>query len=151
MHRKVDERDKTSEEKWQESRKSFQIFIVTSCLHIPVIKSQQGWSDVQHEGEKRTRKHTCRLKTANHRAWLEIISHSKSQRLIQGFNIWWLFWSHRLCPAPSPFDEALLYLPDAVQDAAILENPQQLVVCGDLVEVGSFLICEEQIWFPDGI
>lgn len=42
-------------------------------------------------------------------------------------------------------------IPDAVQNAAILENPQQFVICGDLVEIGSFLICKEQIWLPDGV
>lgn len=51
-------------------------------------------------------------------------------------------------PAPPPPSS---YVPDAVQNAAILENPQQLVICGDLVEIGSFLISKEQIWFPDGI
>lgn len=41
--------------------------------------------------------------------------------------------------------------PDAVQDAAILENPQQLVICGDLVEIGPLFIGKEQVGFPDGV
>lgn len=41
--------------------------------------------------------------------------------------------------------------PDAVQNISILENPQQFVVRGDLVKVGSFLIGEEQVWLPDGV
>ena len=39
--------------------------------------------------------------------------------------------------------DSYLYLPDAVQDAAILEDPKQLVIGGDLVEIGSFLVREE--------
>lgn len=41
--------------------------------------------------------------------------------------------------------------PDAVEDIAIAGDPQQLVVCGDLVEVGPLLVGEEQVRFPDGI
>lgn len=41
--------------------------------------------------------------------------------------------------------------PDAVQDAAILENPQQLVVCGDLVEIGPLFVGKEEVGFPDGV
>lgn len=62
-----------------------------------------------------------------------------------------LDWLEILSPraqcAPSSLEEApsssSSYRPDAVQNAAILKNPQQLVICGDLVEIGSFLICEE--------
>lgn len=42
-----------------------------------------------------------------------------------------------------PPSDSYLYLPDAVQDAAILEDPKQLVIGGDLVEIGSFLVREE--------
>lgn len=38
--------------------------------------------------------------------------------------------------------------PDAVEDGAVLEDPQQLVIRGDVVEVGSLLIGEEQVWLP---
>lgn len=41
--------------------------------------------------------------------------------------------------------------PDAVEDVPVLEDPQQLVVCGDLVEAGALLIGEEQVRFPDGV
>lgn len=41
--------------------------------------------------------------------------------------------------------------PDAIQHISILENPQQLVVRGDLMKVGAFLIGEEQVWLPDGV
>lgn len=41
--------------------------------------------------------------------------------------------------------------PDAVEDVPAAGDPQQLVVRGDLVEVGPLLIGEEQVGFPDGI
>lgn len=41
--------------------------------------------------------------------------------------------------------------PDAIQNISILENPQQLVVRGDLMKVGAFLIGKEQVWLPDGV
>lgn len=42
-------------------------------------------------------------------------------------------------------------LPDTVEDSPILEDPQQLVVCGDIVEVGSFLIGKEKVRLPNGV
>lgn len=42
-------------------------------------------------------------------------------------------------------------LPDAVEDIPVPGDPQQLVVCGDLVEVGPLLVSKEQVRFPDGI
>lgn len=41
--------------------------------------------------------------------------------------------------------------PDAVQNSPILEDPQQLVVCGDIVEIGSFLVGEEEVRLPNGV
>lgn len=41
--------------------------------------------------------------------------------------------------------------PDAVEDVPILEYPKQLVVCRDLVKVGSLLVCKEQVGFPNGV
>lgn len=46
------------------------------------------------------------------------------------------------CPTPSP---------DAVEDSPILEDPQQLVVCRDIMEVGSFLVGEEEVRLPYGV
>ena len=46
---------------------------------------------------------------------------------------------------------ARVSLPYTVEHVAILGNPQQLIVRGDLVEVGALLIGEEQIRLPDGI
>lgn len=42
-------------------------------------------------------------------------------------------------------------LPDAVKNGPILKDPQQLVLSGDVVEIGSFLVGEEQIRFPNRI
>lgn len=42
-------------------------------------------------------------------------------------------------------------LPDAIEDISVPGDPQQLVVGGDLVEVGPLLVGEEQVRFPDGI
>lgn len=42
-------------------------------------------------------------------------------------------------------------IPNAIQHTPISENAQKLVVCSDLVEVGSLLIGKEQIWLPDGV
>lgn len=50
-------------------------------------------------------------------------------------------------PAPKEKGSA----PDAVEHVAVLEDAQQFVVGGDLVEVGPFLIGKEQIWLPDGV
>lgn len=41
--------------------------------------------------------------------------------------------------------------PDAVENVPILEDPQQLVVRGDVVEVGSFLVGEEEVGLPYGV
>lgn len=41
--------------------------------------------------------------------------------------------------------------PDAVEDRPVLEDPQQLVVCGDVVEVGSLLVGEEEVGLPYGV
>lgn len=41
--------------------------------------------------------------------------------------------------------------PDGVQNVAVLEYPQQLVVRRDLVEVGSLLVGKEQVRLPDGV
>lgn len=40
------------------------------------------------------------------------------------------------------------HLPYGVQNISILKYPQQFIVCSDFMEVGSFLIGKEQIWFP---
>lgn len=45
----------------------------------------------------------------------------------------------------------LVTSPDAVEDVSISGDPQQLVVCGNLVEVGSFLVSKEQVRLPDGV
>ena len=42
-------------------------------------------------------------------------------------------------------------LPDAIQNRPILEDAQQLVVRGDVVEVGALLVGEEQVGLPDGV
>lgn len=44
-----------------------------------------------------------------------------------------------------------IVLPDAVEDVPVLKDPQQLVVSGDLVEAGAFLVGKEQVGFPDGV
>lgn len=44
-----------------------------------------------------------------------------------------------------------MLLPDGVQNIAVLEYSQELVVCGDFMEVGSFLVGEEQVRLPDGV
>lgn len=41
--------------------------------------------------------------------------------------------------------------PDAVQHVSVPGDPQQFVVCGDLVEVGPLLVGKEQVRFPDGV
>lgn len=41
--------------------------------------------------------------------------------------------------------------PDAVEDVAVSGDPQKLVVCGNLMEMGPFLISEEQVRLPDGV
>lgn len=41
--------------------------------------------------------------------------------------------------------------PDAVEDVAVPGDPQQLVVRGDLMEVGPFLVSKEQVRLPDGV
>lgn len=42
-------------------------------------------------------------------------------------------------------------LPDTVKHFAILWNPKQFVVGGDVMEVGTLLIGKEQVWFPNGV
>ncbi|KAG7227656.1 hypothetical protein INR49_029417, partial [Caranx melampygus] len=37
------------------------------------------------------------------------------------------------------------------QDSPILKDPQQLVVCGDIMEVGSFLVGKEEVRLPYGV
>lgn len=60
-----------------------------------------------------------------------------------------------LPPTPLPLPLApsspghLPAAPDAVEHVSIFEDAQQLVVCGNLVEIGPFLIGKEQIWLPD--
>lgn len=44
-----------------------------------------------------------------------------------------------------------IILPDAVEDVPVLKDPQQLVISGDLVEVGALLVSKEQVRFPDGV
>ncbi len=44
-----------------------------------------------------------------------------------------------------------LYLPYAVEHVAVFRDAKQLVVGGDLVEVGPLLVGKEQIRFPDGV
>lgn len=41
--------------------------------------------------------------------------------------------------------------PDTVEDSSILKDAQQLVVCGDIVEVGAFLIGKEKVRFPNRV
>lgn len=41
--------------------------------------------------------------------------------------------------------------PNAVEDIPVPGDPQQFVVCGDLMEVGPLLIGKEQVRFPDGV
>lgn len=41
--------------------------------------------------------------------------------------------------------------PDTVEDSPILEDPQQLVVRGDIMEVGSFLVGKEEVGLPYGV
>lgn len=41
--------------------------------------------------------------------------------------------------------------PDAVEDSSVLEDAQQLVVCGDVVEVGSLLVGKEEVRLPYGV
>lgn len=41
--------------------------------------------------------------------------------------------------------------PDAVEDSPVLEDPQQLVVRGDVVEVGSLLVGKEKVGLPYGV
>lgn len=57
-----------------------------------------------------------------------------------------------LCPPPpwwsSPHQ---ITSPDAVEDIAISGDSQKLVVCGNLMEMGPFLISKEQIRLPDGV
>lgn len=50
---------------------------------------------------------------------------------------------HGLCPP--------LKVPDAVKNSPVLEDPQELVLSGDVVEVGAFLVGEEQVGFPDRV
>lgn len=49
------------------------------------------------------------------------------------------------------YDYSGLVVPNAVENSAILKNPQQFVLSGDIVEISSFLVSKEQIGFPDGI
>lgn len=42
-------------------------------------------------------------------------------------------------------------VPDAVKNSSVLEDPQQLVLCGDVVEIGAFLVGEEQVGLPDRV
>lgn len=44
-----------------------------------------------------------------------------------------------------------ILVPDAVQNGSVLKDPQELVVRGDVVEVGAFFVGEEQVGFPDGV
>lgn len=41
--------------------------------------------------------------------------------------------------------------PDAVEHISILEDAQQLVVCGHRMKIGPFLIGKEQIWLPNRV
>lgn len=45
----------------------------------------------------------------------------------------------------------LLSSPDAVQHISILKYAQKLVVSGDFMEVGPFLIGKEKIRLPNGV
>ena len=70
----------------------------------------------------------------------------------------WGSAQHRdLSPSPQPLPLApsslghLPAAPDAVEHVSILEDAQQLVVCGHLVETGPFLIGKEQVWLPDQV
>lgn len=44
-----------------------------------------------------------------------------------------------------------MIVPDAVKNGSILEDPQQLVLCRDVMEIGAFLISEEQVRFPNQV
>lgn len=70
------------------------------------------------------------------------------------------FFSPAACPKSrleqGGFSCALPHLggvtsPDAVEDVAIPGDPQQLVVRGNLVEMGPFLVSKEQVRLPDGV
>lgn len=55
------------------------------------------------------------------------------------------------CPCSAFWFQYSAILPDAVEDVPILKDPQQLVVGGDLVEIGALLVGEEEVGFPDGV
>lgn len=52
---------------------------------------------------------------------------------------------------PAAETRHLLHSPYAVEHVAVFGDAQQLVVGGDLVEVGPLLVGEEQVRFPDGV
>lgn len=56
-----------------------------------------------------------------------------------------------MCSEADGRGEPVRNSPDAVEHISVPGDPQQFVVCGDLVEVGPLLIGEEQVRFPDGI
>lgn len=41
--------------------------------------------------------------------------------------------------------------PYAIQHVPIFRDPQQLVVSGNLMEIGTLFIGKEQIWLPNGV
>lgn len=53
--------------------------------------------------------------------------------------------------AGSRLQPGLLRSPNAVEHVAVFRDAQQLVVGGDLVEVGPLFVGEEQIRFPNGV
>lgn len=63
------------------------------------------------------------------------------------------FWCYLVCVSLKhpPCVIKRQILPDAVQNGSVLKDPQELVVGGDVVEVGAFFVGEEQVGFPDGV
>lgn len=47
--------------------------------------------------------------------------------------------------------QVFLHSPYAVEHVAVFRDAEQLVVGGDLVEVGPFFVGKEQVRFPDGV
>lgn len=58
---------------------------------------------------------------------------------------------HPCCRKQFNDQTVLLHSPYAVEHVAVFRDAQQLVVGGDLVEVGPLLVGKEQVGFPDGV
>lgn len=57
----------------------------------------------------------------------------------------------KVCSEEGGGGEPVWNSPDAIEDISVPGDPQQFVVCGNLVEVGPLLVGKEQVGFPDGI